>query len=426
MDTNSRVVIVGAGVFGLSTALELAHKGYKSVTIVDRHVPPVPDGSSVDISRVIRFDYRDPVYARLAKEAFDIWYEHPKFRGIFHHSANAFIASKAYGRTHLEKCTNVIDGLDCPWEPMPNQESIKARFPILYGDIVNSTLSGYKNPSSGWADARMAIILLRNECIEQGVSFICGKKGTVATFKLKDKTNQIGAALTESGYEIQGDYFILSAGAWSPMLAPMYKSTISTAQVLAFINLSDAEMNTYKDLPLYIDYDSGWFCFPPHPKARVLKVAVHGWGYTRRASYNGLSLPPTAIRSERTNFAPADGIARLRAGLNAILPSLADRSFDHVAVCWYNDTPSGDFVIDYHPDYSNLFLATAGSGHAFKFLPILGKYVVQGFERALPVDLKEKWRFRMEYKDQDNEFHGDGSRGGPARREFSPQEKSLL
>lgn len=245
---------------------------------------------------------------------------------------------------------------------MPNKEAIKAKFPIMYGDAVSSDLSGYKNPSSGWADARMAIALLRIECIEQGVSFICGKKGTVATFKLEDKTNKIVAALTESGYQIQGDYFILSAGAWSPMLAPMYKSTISTAQVLAFINLSDAEMDTYKDLPLYIDYDSGWFCFPPHPKAKVLKVAVHGWGYTRRASGNGLSLPPTAIRSERTNFAPADGVARLRAGLKTILPSLADRSFDHVAVCWYNDTPSGDFVIDYHPDYSNLFLATAGSG----------------------------------------------------------------
>lgn len=41
MDTNSRVIVVGAGVFGLSTALELARKGYKNVTVVDRHVPPV-------------------------------------------------------------------------------------------------------------------------------------------------------------------------------------------------------------------------------------------------------------------------------------------------------------------------------------------------------------------------------------------------
>lgn len=63
---------------------------------------------------------------------------------------------------------------------------------------------------------------------------------------------------------------------------------------------------------------------------------------------------------------------------------------------------------------------------AFKFLPVLGRYIVQGFENKLPVDLKKKWRFRMEYKDQQNAFFGDGSRGGPARREFTSQEKALL
>lgn len=322
----------------------------------------MPDGSSVDISRVIRFDYRDPVYAKLAKDAFDIWNDHPKFRGIFYHGPNAFIASKARGRTHLQKCTDVLDGLKHPWEPMVNQEAIKAAFPTLYGDVVDSNLSGYTNRSSGWADAQKAISVLRNECIEGGVSFISGRRGTVIAFEKDEGSKKIIAAQTESGHKLKGDYFILSAGAWSTMLVPMYNSTISTAQVLAFISLTDAEMNTYKDLPLYIDYDSGWFCFPPHPEARVLKVAVHGWGYTRKTGKNTLSLPPTAIRSKRTNFAPADGISRLRSGLQKILPSFAARDFDRVAVCWYSDTPSGDFIIDYHPDYSNLFLATAGSG----------------------------------------------------------------
>jgi heterodisulfide reductase subunit A-like polyferredoxin len=41
MHKDSRIVVIGAGVFGLSTAVELAHKGYKNIVIVDRHVPPV-------------------------------------------------------------------------------------------------------------------------------------------------------------------------------------------------------------------------------------------------------------------------------------------------------------------------------------------------------------------------------------------------
>lgn len=49
------VLIVGAGVFGLSTALAIAkrHPSVK-VTVVDRLTPPVEDGASVDTTRCIR------------------------------------------------------------------------------------------------------------------------------------------------------------------------------------------------------------------------------------------------------------------------------------------------------------------------------------------------------------------------------------
>jgi sarcosine oxidase / L-pipecolate oxidase len=51
----STVIVIGAGVFGLSTALALA-KRYPAtqVTVVDRLTPPVIDGSSVDTTRCIR------------------------------------------------------------------------------------------------------------------------------------------------------------------------------------------------------------------------------------------------------------------------------------------------------------------------------------------------------------------------------------
>lgn len=49
------VIIVGAGVFGLSTALEISRKyPGTQVTVIDRQTPPVVDGTSVDTSRIIR------------------------------------------------------------------------------------------------------------------------------------------------------------------------------------------------------------------------------------------------------------------------------------------------------------------------------------------------------------------------------------
>lgn len=41
MASSDRVVIIGAGVFGLSLAYQLASEGNHNVTVMDRHVPPV-------------------------------------------------------------------------------------------------------------------------------------------------------------------------------------------------------------------------------------------------------------------------------------------------------------------------------------------------------------------------------------------------
>jgi len=41
MASDNRVVIIGAGVFGLSLAYQLAKEGNQNVTVMDRHVPPV-------------------------------------------------------------------------------------------------------------------------------------------------------------------------------------------------------------------------------------------------------------------------------------------------------------------------------------------------------------------------------------------------
>lgn len=49
------VIIVGAGIFGLSTALAIARRYPDTkVTVIDRQTPPVEDGTSVDTTRCIR------------------------------------------------------------------------------------------------------------------------------------------------------------------------------------------------------------------------------------------------------------------------------------------------------------------------------------------------------------------------------------
>ena len=61
-------------------------------------------------------------------------------------------------------------------------------------------------------------------------------------------------------------------------------------------------------------------------------------------------------------------------------------------------TATGDWIIDYHPSYKNLFVATGGSGHAFKFLPILGDKIVDCLLGRCPQELREKWKWKGRVK----------------------------
>jgi glycine/D-amino acid oxidase-like deaminating enzyme len=46
-------------------------------------------------------------------------------------------------------------------------------------------------------------------------------------------------------------------------------------------------------------------------------------------------------------------------------------------VCQYANTSNGDFLIDRHPDASNVWLVGGGSGHGFKHGPAVGEYLAE-------------------------------------------------
>ena len=62
-------------------------------------------------------------------------------------------------------------------------------------------------------------------------------------------------------------------------------------------------------------------------------------------------------------------------------------------------TTSSDFIISPHAAAQNLYIATCGSFHGWKFFPVLGKYVVQMLEGELSSELKEKWAWDRERPD---------------------------
>lgn len=95
-------------------------------------------------------------------------------------------------------------------------------------------------------------------------------------------------------------------------------------------------------------------------------------------------------------------------------------------------SPKGDFIISHHPSYTGLFLATGGSGHGYKFLPVIGDKIVDALEGTLDPALQKLWAWPAEPGAMEGGvvYTEDGSRSGAKglrlREELARGESSKL
>ena len=123
---------------------------------------------------------------------------------------------------------------------------------------------------------------------------------------------------------------------------------------------------------------TGWYGFPAQPDG-VVKIGNHGIGIEKD--------PNAAIEIPEKYF------VALRQFLSESLPALQDAPITKTRICMYCDSWDGDFYIDHHPNKSGLLVATGGSGHGFKFAPMLGNIIADVLERkSNPYAHRFRWR----------------------------------
>lgn len=362
-DKDSSIILVGAGVFGLSLAHELSRRGYKNITILDRFLPPVPDGSSVDISRVVRPDYTDPLYLDMALRAQSEWKQ--AYPDLYHESGILFV-SESGGHPYTTASRELLETRGFQLQVHEDAESIAKTYPEFRKKFGG--LAGYCNPRGAWVDADRAVRRLAIICSKAGVSFITGHRGTVVAL-IQDEGRVAGVRTTD-GAELRADQVILASGGWTARLIDMSSNSVSTCQPIGFIQLTDDEYERFKHMPITQNHQTGFFVFPPTPDTRLLKFARHGHGWeTRVAVENGLaagkevSAPSLIGKSDASLYLPREAEESFRENLRRFFPpSISEREFCKRRLCWYTDSTRGDFIVDHHPQLDNLFLATGGSG----------------------------------------------------------------
>ncbi len=376
--THQRTVVVGAGIYGVTAALELKRRGH-TVHLLDPGPLPHPLAASTDISKAIRLDYGpDEDYLSAMEVAVDGWRRWNARWGapLFHEVGVLFVtpAPMAPGGFEHESFRLLTQHGHAP--ERLDAASIQQRFPAWGGA---GYVDGYFNPVGGFAESGQVVRQLLTEAQAAGVNQHAGQ-----TFDhFIENGSRVAGVVTREGENFPADTVIMAAGSWTPHVLPWTAGFFRSNGMPVFhLKPAQPELFAPERFPVFCAdiTHTGYYGFPLHPVEGVVKIANHG---------DGRSLAPEAPERVVT----AGETARLRQWLADKLPALADAPIVHTRVCLYCDTWDGHFWIAPDPQREGLVMATGGSGHGFKFAPLLGQWIADAAEgRPNPLLAKFRWR----------------------------------
>ncbi|KIW16548.1 hypothetical protein PV08_03736 [Exophiala spinifera] len=431
--TPGEILIIGGGVFGISTAVALLERPqYRNtrINIVDTSSElPNQSAASWDTSRMLRADYAEAAYTKLVSEARKQWTNSDSNawggEGRYYDAPLLLTAQPGvlghvdgYLERSLENLQKLAETRDFAFMPedvkeLADEDAIRAASGPIPGVSGNV---GYINRNCGWVDARGCLRFLyqklrhasKGKCKIHYGTTVCKLLYEGIAGSSINPARCIGAKTT-NGSRIHADLTILAAGAWSPSLVDMQGRAEATGQILGYLTLTEEEQASLNNMPIYFNMSTGMFMFPAHN--HELKLGRHGFGYQNPT--------PVILEGKRKLIStpishlpvPTEAEDALRDFLVELFPHWRNKELSKTKLCWYCDTPNGDFLIDYHPDYKGLFLATGDSGHGVKVLPVIGEKIADSIEGKLDHTLQELWRWR---EDITAVFQGtsDGTRGG--------------
>ena len=344
-------VVVGGGVFGLSTALELARRG-RAVTVIDRFGSGHPATSSTGASRSIRIAYSEPFYVELARDALTRW------AGL----------ERATGRTILQLTGQVDFGpepvLDALVESSATAGATLERRTATELRRLMPELSdgrdGLFQVQAGTVMAAEGMDAMRLAGVDAGVRMLMPER-VLAIEAIEP------AVVRTNERTIEANSVIVAAGPWTGDLIAPLGISLPLAPAVAQVTFLDAP--TMVDRPGIADW-------PAPGGVGVYGHPVPGLGYKLAFDAGAEGWHPD------TEEWPVDRAeeVRLLGWMDKHLGGVAQRVAYSQRHPW-TLTPDSDFVIDRR---GPLVLACGCSGHAFKFGPALGPLVADVVEGIPP------------------------------------------
>ncbi|GAA3531315.1 N-methyl-L-tryptophan oxidase [Zobellella aerophila] len=348
------VLIVGAGSVGMAAGFYLARKGAR-VILLDEGEPPHSLGSHHGSTRLIRYAYGEgAAYLPLLLRARTLWQELEQLGGEQLFEPCGVLNLGAAGRPFLTQVVRSAAEYRLTLEQLDAAQTM-ARWSAWQ---LPAGISAAFEPEAGVLYCERALSAWRRLGRERGAVLLGGHKVT----GLRAAGRQVTVS-TEKGLQLSAARVLVSAGhRVAPLLAglglPLPLQRVR--KTFAWYGVDQAGYGPVAfpgfsaDLP-----DAIYYGFPTLEGAG-LKVGRHDGG--QLLSPDEPLLPFGAFAEDEEEL---DSFVR------AYLPGAGEMT--EGKACHYVRTPDEHFILDRHPEQDRVFIASACSGHGFKFASVLGE-----------------------------------------------------
>jgi len=366
------LAIIGAGVMGLFTAVYASGRG-ASVLILDPWRIGDPRAASFSLTRSIRNDYLDPVYARLAFEARTLWLDFQR------RSSETFLVecgclnlakgsiTPALSQTYAEQSDRVLQSLGLKTAAF-DRDGLRARFPQFDADLGRLDVEAGMLYVPTITQTLLAQLEAGNVAIEQGVSVerITRREGRIA--------------IEASAGERLAERLVIAAG-------------LGTNGVLARTDGCDLRLPLRPDRPS----ESKYVIPPPQTRERFMPGRLPVFAYLDVGIYGHPMLEGKTPGVKIGYYNPPD-VARQVTRISSVesfvaecMPELSDARVVDVEgadQCSYDLVADDDFILGPIPGFEGGAVGAGWRGTGYKFAPLIGRTLMElALEKATVEDI---------------------------------------
>lgn len=357
------LIVVGGGVFGLSIAREAGRRG-RSTLVLERRTIPNPVAASYGPSRKIRSTYLEPHYARLAREAMVAWRDVEREVGAeLYITAGNLNFSAFEDQPRLDELEAVGRQIGSSVRAL-DAAQLRERFPQLRG-----ARRALLETEAGFLRATACVEALRSLAERKGVEFATEQQVEAIA------PDGGGLAVRTATGRLRAERVVLAGGGWSGQVLPELRRALwQCPQGILYVDGAPEPFRRPAFTP-FSCADNGFYGFPAEDGVE-LKVAEHVLG------------AGTDDPDFDRGWVPEGFVDRASGWLREYFGLELSRYRWRVESCMYNLSTSNDFLLDFYPGLPGLFVATAGSGHGFKFGSMLGSVVLDRMDGAA----SDRWK----------------------------------